>query len=101
MVDDAVWSELLSGLQAGSLRHAVVYRRDFWQRRFMKTPAGWASGSAQLPWAKRALVSRPSPAILLDLDRPDLDSWRFQTGDSGHLRDGDSAFDENGDSLLE
>jgi hypothetical protein len=50
---------------------------------------------------QEALVPSRSLAILFDLGRPDLDSWRFQAGDPGHLCDRDTAFDEYGDSLLE
>jgi hypothetical protein len=122
VADDAVWNELLSDLQEGSLCHAVVYRRDFWRRRFtsccrsltgaqpsgrdrLKSSGARAVICASIPArgsvGEETFPPSPSLAILLDFGSPDLDSRRFHTGDSGHLCDGDSAFDENGDSLLE
>jgi len=49
MADDAVWSELLSDLQEGSLCHAVVYRKDFWRRRFTELLPKFNWGSTLWP----------------------------------------------------
>ena len=109
-------------LRAGSLRLAVVYIRDFRRVAVYEPPPkfNWAQPSGRDPVevgrrpcgnlcfhtctgpvGEKTFRPSPSLAILLDLGRPDLDSRCFHTGDSGHLCDRDSAFDENGDGLLE
>ena len=90
------------GLQTTSDGGAVYERLPkFKGRAPPRDPCRYGSTGMEVQMGRRDLSPSPSLAILLDLGRPDLDSWRFQTGDSGHLRDRDSAFDENGDSLLE